>query len=85
MASYHLAYVQKVVQRCKFCVVKKRAAEAAGAAGSRHSYDVIGNLPLAVPQLCCLLCWLHSQWSLHVGWPLVALGLYLTSLAAPVD
>lgn len=52
---------------------------------SRCSHDVIRCLSHATSWLHFLLCWLRSQWSLHMRWPLMALGIYPTSLAAPVD
>lgn len=63
----------------QFCVVKNMACGASGTAGSRCSYYVIRNLSSTISWLCFPLCWLHSQWSLHIAWPLAALGLYPAS------
>lgn len=58
-----------------FCVVKNMACGASGTDGSRCSTYVIRNLSVTMSMLHFLLCWLHSQGSLCIRWPLVALGL----------
>ena len=46
------------------------------------------DLPLYIiflHRLCCSLCWLPNSPSVEANWPLVPLGLYSISLAAPVE